>query len=785
MIITEIQRYMRKHDVFSAFLINLLIAIIPIGIVMLMNHGLFVLTNDFNQQEIPMNLIMNDAIRSGQTMWNWNIDLGADFTGSLAFYVLGSPFSWSAILFPKMWYPYLTGWILIFQISISGGCSYCYLKKFVSKEYALIGSIMYAFSGYQLINFVFGDFQNTVAVFPLLLCGVENIIGDEKHTGYKWALHHTVLTAAVALSAFFNYYLFTQEVLFIVIYYLCRMGRKLFREWRRFVDCLIQGIIGVMISCILFYPAFIYAMQNPRVEQLLPVDQWVDLSRRYFLMLFRSFMFPAEPMTGYSCIVADNWSSWSAYIPAVGIGITICFMLEKEKSWLRRMLYFLLPVVIIPGCNSLMSFGADSNYHRWYFMLVLIAVLATVMRLERRPQYLGRVYFVITVLMCAVSLGMVWWDRHRYKMIWRYRQYIILTLLGIAGTAVTFLIFRFIKKERYYKISWLRVVSVFAVLTAFVEIRIYQKDSGISSSGYYAEIEQYSKVKRQNSAYRFDSEQNELNMTAPLSGDGSFDSTVEGSVFEYMSAMGIKRGPFTVKGQDGADQLLSVKYYVVHTDGSEPKPENTADKLVQKIVSEKGDTLCVFERNNILPIGFTYDKYMLSSEFNKLNKNVRAEVMLDALVIPDSEESLVNGILKKCDTAEEAGIYKGKKITYSARRASEEWQCSTDGFSSVIKADRDGYAFFSVPWDTNWDAKVNGQHAYIIDTNGFMAVKVSSGENTISFRYHNPALLFGRIICFAGAVLYMVYLTVLACGHESCLLHSNIDTTSNKRRMRI
>ncbi len=63
-------------------------------------HGYFIFFGDFNVQQIPFYRYCHDAVRNGQFGWSYVTDLGSNFIGSYAFYLLGSPFFWLTIPFP-------------------------------------------------------------------------------------------------------------------------------------------------------------------------------------------------------------------------------------------------------------------------------------------------------------------------------------------------------------------------------------------------------------------------------------------------------------------------------------------------------------------------------------------------------------------------------------------------------------------------------------------------------------------------------------------------------------
>ena len=51
----------------------------------IMDGGYFIYLGDFNCQQIPFYIEVNESIRNGEFFWNWNTDLGANLIGSYAF----------------------------------------------------------------------------------------------------------------------------------------------------------------------------------------------------------------------------------------------------------------------------------------------------------------------------------------------------------------------------------------------------------------------------------------------------------------------------------------------------------------------------------------------------------------------------------------------------------------------------------------------------------------------------------------------------------------------------
>ena len=219
--INNIIKKILKTGYVQVFLINFLIAMISFIGLIIKGDGIFTLANDFNEQQIPFHMLANNSLKNGGFLWNWSIDLGSSFVGALGFYVLGSPFAWLSFLFPAELYPYLTGWLYMMKYAAAGAFAYGYIKMFANKKYAVLGSVLYAFSGFQCVNLIFHHFHDAVAFFPLMLIGYEKLVREGKK---GW------LALGVCVNAFVNYYFFIQEVIFLILYFLCREGLNIWKK---------------------------------------------------------------------------------------------------------------------------------------------------------------------------------------------------------------------------------------------------------------------------------------------------------------------------------------------------------------------------------------------------------------------------------------------------------------------------------------------------------------------------------------------------------------------------
>lgn len=742
--ITTIMKKGLHSDYLKIFIMNFMIAMLSFALLMIRGNGIFTLSNDFNEQQIPFHMLANNSLKNGGFLWNWSIDLGSSFVGALGFYVLGSPFAWISFLFPAKYYPFLVGWLYMMKYAAAGTLAYGYIKLFTSKKYAALGAVLYAFSGFQCVNLIFHHFHDAVAFFPLLLIGYEKLAKEGKKG---------ILAFAVFVNAFVNYYFFIQEVIFLILYFLCREGIHLWKKRKLIGSCFAEGILGVGMAGIVFIPSVFFTMQNPRITRLLPVDHWIYSGNRDFLQIIRTLLFPGELMCSQSCIKEYDWTSWSAYLPMIGLSLVLCYLLKNWKNWLGRILLIGIAATGIPLINSAFGMFSDTNYHRWLYMLILLMSLASAIVMENRKDYpIKKVSFLLFLFMCFITIGSFWWSENKFQLIYQPKVFLVWSITGIMGVLLTCLITFGIKKERSYFFCMCCAVISFSIFTTGYTAELYHRISTQTSQQYYSRIMAFQDFTLPDDRYRLDSSDNTLLMTASLPGTGSFTSMVNASIYDFYEALGTSRPVFTPETPEGTRELLGGKYYV-----STEIEEDT--RYLQKVSSSDKDYY-LYEYDLAVPIGSAYNMYMTSSDFLQLPNEIRPAAMLKCIIVSDDEEYKVSELLQKYDPHREGEITTEKIEKYVQERnreASETLEKSTGGFACTISADKKKYAFFSVPYDKGYKAYVNGNKVEILKTNGMMAIPLENGLNEIKFVYINYDLITGLISTIVFFVLWILY----------------------------
>ena len=150
----------KKEKYLATFLTALAVAAAFFVPFIIMGEGYFIFYGDFNVQQIPFYQMCHEMVKSGEIGWNWSTDLGVNFIGSYSFYLLGSPFFWLTLPFPNSIIPYLMGPLLILKFACASLTAYMFIRRFTARaETAMLGGLIYAFSGFSVYNIFFNHFH--------------------------------------------------------------------------------------------------------------------------------------------------------------------------------------------------------------------------------------------------------------------------------------------------------------------------------------------------------------------------------------------------------------------------------------------------------------------------------------------------------------------------------------------------------------------------------------------------------------------------------------------------
>ncbi|MEM1485106.1 YfhO family protein [Oscillospiraceae bacterium PP1C4] len=748
----------------KAFLYAFLTAALIFIPFMIWDKGYFFFYGDFNVQQIPFYKLAHEAVRSGDILWNWYTDLGANFIGSYSFYLLGSPFFWLTLPFPTEFLPHLMAPLLMLKHACAAATGCLYLKRFVKDQnYAVIGGLLYAFSGFAVYNIFFNHFHEAIVFFPLLLVAIEELVVNNRRG---------LFALAVAINAIVNYWFFIGEVVFVLLYFAIR---SLSPDWRmsfkKFFWIAFEAVIGVLLAMFLFLPSALAIMGNPRTgasELLDGWNFWLYWHCQLYPAIVSSAFFPPD-LPSRPNLFPDRgakWASLSAWLPFFGMTGVIAY-LKSKRDWLRRILLISFLCALVPGLNSMFVLFNSSYYARWFYMPVLFMALATVIALENHSidlMYGFRWTAAITAGTAAIlaitptieSADKITFGLTKYPD--RFAAIAVISLLGLA--ALVLIIRRYRGTKSFTRIiTWSLCFVCITYSVAFIGMgKTHSDDTNFirekALQGRY-ELKLPDDTFARSDIY--DGMDN-LGMFWHIPNIQTFHSIIPVSIMDFYPKVGVKRDvsskPETKYYQ--LRPLLSVRWLFVE----EKEPDQDLMPGYELQSTQLGYN--VYENQNFIPMGFTYDYYITVRELEQVPEEERAAVLLRAIVLKDEATARNDDIVEHMPAEYYENLTEDDFFTDCKNRqrtAGSSFVIDNSGFTSTIDLARENLVFYSVPYDKGWTATVNGEPAQIEKVSiGFMAVRAPAGTNTIRFSYTPSGLYLGTLISAGALVLLLAYL---------------------------
>lgn len=757
----------------KVFLICFGIMIVVMLPLMIYNKGIFLYYGDFNSQQLPFYTHAHDMVRSGKIFWDWGTDLGSNFIGSYSFYLLGSPFFWLTLPFPSKAVVYLIPWLLAIKTGVAGITSYAFARRFVKSQNAcIIAGILYALSGFQLYNVFFNHFHDVVAFFPLLLIALEERVKNDRRG---------VFALSVALCALINYFFFTGQITFLIIYFFCRLRCDDFNiNLRKFFGLIVEAVIGVMIACVMLLPAALAITDNPRVDSILLGHDMIVYNDKFRIWrIIQSFFMLSDPPARSNLFSSNTarWASIAGYLPLFSMAGVIAFMRQKKKHWMKSVITVCIIFAFIPILNSSFYAFNSGYYARWFYMPVLIMSVMTAYVLDSRSMKLSKgvpvcIGMVVFFAVAGILPQKVDGDKLKFadlpadKLLFWIS--IAVTVIGLVGAG--YLAWGIGKNRRMLRRAViLTSVGAFMCAGAIVWYGVAQ---GPYQSQYINEAINGKDriILNEDEFFRVDMAEYYDNypMFWGYSSMRAFHSIVPGSIMEFYNNIGITRDVasrvptqrFALRG------LFSTKYYFARKDQKPPDMYG-----FEKIGTQ--NNFDIYENQNFVPMGFTYNYYVTDEDFKSRNTSLQDKMLMEALVLDKFQQTTYQTYLRPLPERNMDTVYSREEYVSDCvekrNNCAYSFETSSRGFVAKINMKSDNLVFFSVPYEKGWTAKVNGQKATVEKVSGgFMAVLAPKGDNvTIEFSYMTNGLIPGILITVAGIIILVVYVKVWGRKHPS------------------
>ena len=708
--------------------------------------GFFHVWSDFNAQQIPFGMALHNALDGlNPGGWTWSYDLGMSTIQAFSFYAMGSPFYWVSLLFPVSWYPMLTGWIYILKYTAAGVAAYYYIRRFTKGETgAIVGALMYAFSAFQSTNLMFYHFHDVVALFPLLLTGMEKVLENPRSRGF--------LIIAVFINALNNYYFFVLEAVFCVGYFLFRAfgreGKTIRRIGRDCLNCLLCGIWGMAMAAILLVPSILYILQSPRADRsVTAADLFWDF--RWLAFTVRGLLLPGDTMAFQSAFYSEEYGSVAAWLPTAGLGLCLAYLLKnklKRGTWLSRMIPVLLLMSASPVLSSVFLLFREVTY-RWWFMMVLLTALAGAKVIDEEKKYPVKkclaFYFLLVFIFCAgiITVHAVRPDMGFLNEPGRFMAY---GGIALGGILLLLLLCRFGKLNSRMTVA---TVCLMCAGTTVLTLNCYRMKDDFAEQKTY--LERGMQLEVLDPQYRYNLANNQIMLPGGGSGLTVFSSTLSKGEreFDLLFDFGSRNHSMDKTLIRGLPELFAAKYRF----SSDPEGQIPVGQVM-----ENGEILYVLQQD-ACPIGFAMDHYILRDQLAEIREEKRGVALLYAAVIDPEEEEKISDLCTNLSPEQIpleddlSGI-----VAKNTKNRVSNFERDSRGFRCTSDYTEPRMVYFSVPNEGGWTATVDGTEQEILSSAGMMLLRVPAGRHEIEFAYSTPGYSAGRIISLTAAAIFVL-----------------------------
>ena len=743
----------------------------------LLDGGFFHYAGDFNSQQISFYRYMNGFVKGAgypdsafagapRNTFSWATDLGSGVMNAYSFYLYGSPFFWLSVLLPQSWLPYMMVPLLVLKFGVAGGGAYLYLRRYVKNaNYAVLGACLYALSGFAVYNVFFNHFVDVVALFPYLLWALDEAIYEDRHGLFAFW---------VAVNLLNNYFFFVGQVIFLCIYFVCKLTAKDFRlTGRKFGHLLWESVLGVAMGCLLLFPAVLSLLQNPRTIDL--SSGWGFLTyakvQQYLAILLSWILPPDSPyLTSVWSEGVIKWTSMTAYLPLCSLAGAMAYWRSRKADSKKRIVAVCAVCALVPVLNSTFYALNSSYYARWYYMPTLILAAMTVNALEDPDIDLDAPARGISWIMLATLVFAVVPVQDDTTGTWSFGvlknpgQFFTVLGFGLLGL----MLYRYLcgvwRQDSRFAQRMTAAVLVFACAFTMVHIGIgkfgqWHTDSDLVEQDTNALL---LKNALPEGDYRIDTYKihDNIGMWLDKSCLQYFGSTAAPSILSFYPGLGVKRDVrsepeitnYALRG------LLSVEYLITTPEKRESF-EDEADEGWTYLADVDGYAL--YHNDNYVPMGFTYDYYVTEATYEASIKTLRSNLLMRTLVLEDEDVAQYGKYLTELPDAMLDDLHYDSYTQDCADRRAHScsvFQMNNAGFHAEITMDKPNLVFFSVPYDDGFTAYVNGEKTDILRVDeGLMAVLCPAGASSIDFVYQAAGLSASRVVTAVAIPVWVVY----------------------------
>ena len=601
-------------------------------------------------QFFPEYYFRSARIYSGDfSFWSFQFDLGMNIFGLIANF---NPFDILLLSFGKENFAYVLPYIVMLKLVVVGLFFYGFLRQLkISAYVAIIGSLLFTYSGYMVLNGHWYHYQNYAVFVTLMLFLFERWF---QHGRWLWLV---LALGLVCLKGVLQLY---QLVFFFSIYSLFRIALEYDLKSKEIALFFIKAgflfVIGIGISSFFILPETFHIMNSARgggalekfsiinhIPHFFRISSLSDYATAFFRFFSSDLLGSWQHFRG----LGNYLESPADYVGLISL-IVIPFLFvrgtRREKIAFSLLVVTCIIYFVFPFVREFGNAFASGTYkHTIMYISLILIILASyslnfILResIERENIIFISIAFIIAILFASgLSLGLARASHLLDKEVF-FKIIVFLLIYGFCF----FLLFHTRFKQTMKFIILIIIVVELALFSRTTIARI----SGSLEPGFIERGDFYfnkSQLKAleyiksiDNGFYRIEKDSILLDLNAPLVqgyyGTSAYLGFCNPGIVDFHKTMRLSRQSprlasyrYGLGKRNRLHSLLSVKYYLSASKDDVP---------VGYVYLKSFGNIHVFKNKYNLPLGFAYKTYVDRGTFNSFSEEIKDAVILKSFV---------------------------------------------------------------------------------------------------------------------------------------------------------
>ncbi|MBN2662335.1 MAG: YfhO family protein [Bacteroidales bacterium] len=654
----------------------------------------------------------------------------------------------------------------------------------ISEISAIIGALLFEFSGYMIIGSQWGHAYK-IFYFMFYIFSFEQILVKQ-----RWYF----FPIAVFLQAS-NMFLLAANSIFLLTYSAIRYfdNNNTFKGYFVLLAKMVGfGVLGVAMNAPRAWSNFLKMYMSPRVvgdvsqgHNLMQTPEQIDGSLRRITTILRFF---ANDIMGSG----SNFKGWYNYLeaPIFYIGLLPLLLLSSFFSFYKKrkniiygaFLSFWLLVAFVPILRHAVNFFVGNYFKNTIDIFVPFTILFVgIFALDNflKLKKINPLFPVVSAGVLLVFLHFPYFD-----FVDQYVDFNLKIVISVFIVLYALLMYLLSNKKNVSVVKYVLLLLVIFELSYLLypsvnKRDVYLKNEIIADDGGYSDhtIDALNFIKSTDSTlfYRVEKDYSSGNsMHGSLNdakaqgyfGTTSYSSFNQINYINFLQEMAvIKKGSEAqtrwspgVRGIPLMMTFVSVKYFITK-DFDNQLQKNGFDSIANF------DDLLLLKNRYFLPLGFMYDAYILFDDFTKLSPFKKQQVLLKAVVL---DEEYRKGNLSVLDTNTLVDVKLFSLQAYA--KLIDTLNTNTFNITSFkhktikgnISVNKNGMLFFSIPYSKGWKIIVNGKSVNPIKSNiGFMSIYLEQGQYDLILKYRSPNLTLTIFIAVIALILTSIIFYII------------------------